>query len=159
MGLAGARGRGHPPHCFAARGDWGSRSGRALGRHWPTHLMCRPSCCTPRAGSSDTPSTPAWWAPRRHTPPGPQRGICGQERRDQVLRSWSTAHPPPGPVVSAPLYSHLPEHSAQDLSSRDCTVSLLCTPRPQPPCRCPSFLGTLPFCICSHILPGQLARP
>lgn len=84
-------------------GDSGSRSGRAGGHHWPTHLMCRPSCCTPRAGSSDTPSTPAWWAPRRHTPPGPRRGICGRERRDQVLTTWRTAHSPPGPVVSAPL--------------------------------------------------------
>lgn len=71
--------RGRGPVLTAApwRGA-GCRAARAR-----THLTCRPSCCTPRAGSSGTPSTPAWWAPRRRTPRGPRWRTCGRERIDQ----------------------------------------------------------------------------
>lgn len=55
-----------------------------------THITCRPSCCTPRAGSSDTPSTPAWWAPRRRTLPGLRWRIWGQKTREQVVTAWHT---------------------------------------------------------------------
>ena len=73
-----------------------------------THLTCRPSCCTPRAGSSSSLSTPAWWAPRRRTPPGPRWGTCGQERGDQALTA-GRCHPllgsPRGPVTHPSLWS------------------------------------------------------
>ena len=73
-----------------------------------THLTCRPSCCTPRAGSSGSLSTPAWWAPRRRTPQGPRWGTCGRERRDQALTA-GRCHPslgsPGGPVTHPSLWS------------------------------------------------------
>lgn len=81
----------------------GEGPGWSLGRGL-THLTCRPSCCTPRAASSDTPSTPAWWAPRRRTPPGPRWQTCGQERR-LALNLWCLPHPAPLPGQAAPRCS------------------------------------------------------
>lgn len=123
------------------------RRGARGGQVWPgwraatglTHLTCRPSCCTPRAGSSDTPSTPAWWAPRRRTPPGPRRGICGRERRDLVPTTWlaRTALPslgaPQASVVAArSLGSPSRTFSPTPFQQGPPMVSLLCAPQPSP---------------------------
>lgn len=125
-----------------------------------THLMCRPSCCTPRAGSSDTPSTPTWWAPRRHTPPGPRRGICGRERRDQVLTTWHTAHPPPGPVVSAPLSTV----TSQSIQSKTFLAGTALSPYsvhhgPSHPADAPVSWAHCPSASAPTSSQGQLARP
>lgn len=109
------------------------------GRSGQTHLTCRPSCCRPRAGSSGTRSTPAWWAPRRRTPPGPRCGTCGRERRDQALTSRRAApHPHPGaargPVASAaPSGSPPRTFSPKALLGGLPVASPLCAPRPPPP--------------------------
>lgn len=75
----------------------GGSLGLAAAASGLTHLTCRPSCCTPRAGSSDTQWTRGGWVPRTRTPPGLRQETWTGERRPQErLHSPAPAWPSQG---------------------------------------------------------------
>lgn len=69
------------------------------------HITCRPSCCTPRAGSPDTLLTPAWWAPRRRIRPYPRWRTCGGRKKieDPLAHHYGRSDRPFGCPSQSPL--------------------------------------------------------